>query len=85
MNIEFLQLTDSHRTWLSSALKPPAEVCHPGDTLCLDVGERPLLNNLRKSLIDPDTPKEALTKKNLNGKEMKLVVSINLSYREGHG
>jgi hypothetical protein len=46
----------------------------------LDVGERPLLNNLRKSLIDPDTPEEALTKKNLNGKEMKLVVGISPSY-----
>jgi hypothetical protein len=34
------------------------------------------LDNLRKSLIDPDTPKEALTKKNVNGKEMKLVVGI---------
>jgi hypothetical protein len=42
----------------------------------LDVGERPLLDNLRKSLIDPDTPKEAFTKKNVNGKEMKLVVGI---------
>lgn len=51
-------------------------MCHPGDTLCLDVGERPLLSNLRQSLIDPDTPEEAHTKKNLNGKEMKLVVSL---------
>jgi hypothetical protein len=60
---------------LENVLKPAA-LCHPADTLCLDVGERPLLNNLRKSLIDPDTPKEALTKKNINGKEMKLVVCI---------
>ncbi|KAJ5253865.1 hypothetical protein N7524_011045 [Penicillium chrysogenum] len=49
--------------------------CHPADTLCLDVGERPLLQNLRMGLIDPDTPKEALTKKSANGKEMKLVFS----------
>lgn len=43
--------------------------------LCLDVGERPLLNNLRKGLIDPDTPESAMTKKNADGKEWKLVVS----------
>lgn len=54
--------------------------CHPADTLCLDVGERPLLQNLRMGLIDPDTPKEALTKKSANGKEMKLVVSCLLGY-----
>ena len=44
--------------------------------LCLDVGERPLLNNLRHGLIDPDTPAEAMTKKNADGKEWKLVVSV---------
>lgn len=64
------------RTWLAGFGKHPHEgICHPEDTLCLDVGERPLLGNLRQSLIDPDTPKEAYTKKSANGKEMKLVVS----------
>jgi hypothetical protein len=53
----------------------PKSVCHPHDTLCLDVGPRDLLGNIRQGLIDPDTPKEAFTKKNINGKEMKLVVS----------
>lgn len=53
----------------------PKDVCRPGDMLCLDVGERPLLNNLRQGLIDPDTPKEALTKMSAEGKELKLVVS----------
>lgn len=53
----------------------PAHACRPGDMLCLDVGERPLLNNLRKGLIDPDTPESAMTKKNADGKEWKLVVS----------
>ena len=33
------------------------------------------MQNLRMGLIDPDTPEEALTKKSVNGKEMKLVVS----------
>ena len=69
-----LTLTCEYRTWLEGILKPKS-VCHPGDTLCLNVGERELLGNIRQGLIDPDTPKEALTKKNINGKEMKLVVS----------
>lgn len=49
--------------------------CRPGDMLCLDVGERPLLSNIRRGLIDPDTPKDAMSKKNVDGKEWKLVVS----------
>ncbi|KAF7713508.1 Beta-glucan synthesis-associated protein [Penicillium ucsense] len=46
-----------------------------GDYLCLDVGETPLLNNIRRGLIDPDTPKEAMTKMNADGREWKLVFS----------
>jgi hypothetical protein len=38
------------------------------------------LQNLRMGLIDPDTPKEALTKKSANGKEMKLVVSCLIGH-----
>lgn len=44
--------------------------------LCLDVGERPLLTNLRHGLIDPDTPAEAMTKKSADGKEWNLVVGV---------
>lgn len=62
------------RTWVEGLLKP-TPACRPGDMLCLDVGERPLLNNLRKGLIDPDTPESAMTKKNADGKEWQLVVS----------
>jgi hypothetical protein len=50
--------------------------CRPGDTLCLDVGDRPILSNLRTGLIDPDTPKSARTIKATDGKEWKLVVSL---------
>ncbi|PLB47889.1 putative beta-1,6 glucan synthetase [Aspergillus steynii IBT 23096] len=50
-------------------------VCEAGDTLCLDVGERPVLSNLRKGLIDPDTPESAKTKTSVDGKEWKLVFS----------
>lgn len=48
--------------------------CDIGDTLCLDVGERPLMANIRKGLIDPDTPQSAMTKMAADGKEWKLVV-----------
>ncbi|KAL4779226.1 beta-1,6 glucan synthetase [Aspergillus varians] len=49
--------------------------CDAGDTLCLDVGDRPLLSNIRSGLIDPDTPKSAYSKKSVDGKEWKLVFS----------
>ncbi|XHG02224.1 hypothetical protein AWENTII_005579 [Aspergillus wentii] len=51
------------------------DLCDPGDTLCLDVGKRELLSNIRTGLIDPDTPKSALTKTAEDGKEWKLVFS----------
>ncbi|KAL2837281.1 beta-1,6 glucan synthetase [Aspergillus pseudoustus] len=49
--------------------------CEAGDTLCLDVGDRPLLSNIRKGLIDPDTPESAHTKLAADGKEWQLVFS----------
>ncbi|KAJ5641120.1 hypothetical protein N7528_000745 [Penicillium herquei] len=61
-------------TWLGGVLRPN-HTCHPGDTLCLNVGERDLLNNIRQGLIDPDTPKDAYTKIGADGKELKLVFS----------
>lgn len=56
-------------------MKKDGPLCHPGDTLCLDVGERPLLSNMRKGLIDPDTPQSAMSKTAADGTELKLVVS----------
>ncbi|KAI9368592.1 beta-glucan synthesis-associated protein-domain-containing protein [Aspergillus egyptiacus] len=53
----------------------PGGKCEAGDTLCLDVGDRPLLSNIRRGLIDPDTPESAYTKKSAGGKEWKLVFS----------
>lgn len=35
----------------------------------------PLLQNLRRGLVDPDTPKDVMTRKNYMGKEQKLVFS----------
>ncbi|KAF4210623.1 hypothetical protein CNMCM8980_005758 [Aspergillus fumigatiaffinis] len=49
--------------------------CSPSDPLCLEVGERPLLSNMRRGLIDPDTPDSAKTKKAADGKEWTLVFS----------
>ncbi|KAL5003473.1 beta-glucan synthesis-associated protein-domain-containing protein [Aspergillus recurvatus] len=49
--------------------------CRPGDTLCLDVGDRPLLSNIRRGLIDPDTPESAHSKMSADGKVWKLVFS----------
>lgn len=48
------------------------------DPLCLDVGERPLLQNIRRGLIDPDTPDSAKQIKSADGKVWKLVVCHNL-------
>lgn len=72
-----------YRTWVEGILKP-THPCRDGDYLCLDVGERPLLSNIRRGLIDPDTPEEAMTKKNADGKDWKLVVSVkkNLSEKQ---
>ncbi|KAM5445211.1 beta-glucan synthesis-associated protein [Microsporum audouinii] len=45
-----------------------------GDPMCIDV-DIPLLKNIRTGLIDPDTPKSAMTKKSADGKDMELVFS----------
>lgn len=59
--------------------------CDTGDTLCLDVGERPILSNIRTGLIDPDTPESVMTKKAADGKDWKLVVSLRLDEGLGEG
>jgi hypothetical protein len=67
------------RSWVEGILKP-THPCKDGDFLCLDVGEVPLLENIRRGLIDPDTPEEAMTKKNADGKEWQLVVSVRIDH-----
>ncbi|RHZ45797.1 SKN1/KRE6 family beta-glucan synthesis-associated protein, partial [Aspergillus thermomutatus] len=62
-------------TAVKGRLDKSGPTCNPGDTLCLDVGERPLLSNIRRGLIDPDTPDSAKTKTSADGKEWKLVFS----------
>lgn len=70
-------LLTAARTAVTKLEKGGTPVCEAGDTLCLDVGERPILSNLRTGLIDPDTPESVKTKKSVDGKEWKLVVSLS--------
>ncbi|KAJ9300854.1 CAZyme family GH16 [Paecilomyces variotii] len=58
------------RRFDSPAVSPCA-----GDPLCLDVGEVPLLKNIRTGLIDPDTPDSAKSITAANGKTWELVFS----------
>lgn len=69
-------LTHLYRTFKQSAA-PPEDPCKTNPD-CINIGGKvPLLQNLRKSLIDPDTPKSALTKKAADGKTLKLMVSVD--------
>ncbi|KAL4978552.1 beta-glucan synthesis-associated protein-domain-containing protein [Aspergillus desertorum] len=43
--------------------------CGPGDTLCLDFGDKSLLSNIRRGLIDPDTPESTHSKVAADGKD----------------
>ena len=45
--------------------------------VCLDPKE--LLKNFRQTLIDPDTPKSAMTRQSADGKKLKLVVGLSIS------
>lgn len=65
------------RTFVKGLVKPKPSPCR-GDPLCLDVGSRSLLKNIRTGLIDPDTPEDAKKKKSADGKEWKLVVSLSV-------
>lgn len=43
--------------------------------MCLNVGPRPLMKNIRQGLIDPDTPDSAMTKNTADGSTWNLVYS----------
>ena len=60
------------RTFVRSYVTPP-DPCLT-DANCINVGKIPLLKNMRATLIDPDTPKSALTKKASDGSTLNLVV-----------
>ncbi|KAI5852427.1 beta-glucan synthesis-associated protein-domain-containing protein [Morchella snyderi] len=60
-------------TFVRDATKVTKSICE--GPLCLDVGPIALLQNVRSSLIDPDTPESALTKTSADGKTFRLVFS----------
>ncbi|CUS09547.1 unnamed protein product [Tuber aestivum] len=61
-------------TFVQDAIIEPESPCNSGG-LCVGNGPIDLLKNVRHSLIDPDTPESARTKKSTSGKEYKLVFS----------
>ncbi|CAK1356293.1 unnamed protein product [Cercospora beticola] len=60
-------------TFVQSKLEPQGTSCSK-DPLCISDKE-PYLKNVRRGLIDPDTPESAKTRKGDNGKEQQLVFS----------
>lgn len=63
---------DYNRTFVQQYTDPPDSCKNNPD--CINGGAQPLLNNIRRGLIDPDTPKSAMTKKGADGRDLKLVV-----------
>ncbi|KAI9781853.1 MAG: hypothetical protein M1839_005645 [Geoglossum umbratile] len=49
---------------------------------CLDVGKVPLLKNIRKGPIDPDTPKSAMSKKSADGSTLNLVDKFSDEFKK---
>jgi len=67
-----------YRTFIQQVVgDKDAQKCQD-DPMCISIGKLPLLKNSRFSLIDPDTPKSAMTKKTLDGKTLNLVVSLRM-------
>ncbi|MCJ1344226.1 hypothetical protein MMC31_002429, partial [Peltigera leucophlebia] len=60
-------------TFVQNYTNPP-DACD-GNPDCIHGGKQPLLKNIRTGLIDPDTPKSAMTKKAADGSTLKLVFS----------
>lgn len=67
-----------YRTVVGTYSKPkkvPEETDCASDSVCLSRDKFPILKNVRNSLIDPDTPRSAYSKKGIDGTYLKLVVS----------
>ncbi|KAH3908676.1 hypothetical protein HBI56_074440 [Parastagonospora nodorum] len=62
-------------TFVDKMTKPEKGPC-TGNPLCIQGKQNePILSNIRKGLIDPDTPLEAMTRISVTGKKQKLVFS----------
>src|SRR5438034_3470091 len=62
------------RTFVEKLTETAPKTTCSGDPLCLDVGDVPLLKNIRTSLIDPDTPESVKKIQSADGTEWELVV-----------
>lgn len=67
-------LMPSNSTSVRRVIDPTLGACKKNPDCLSD--SLPLLNNVRRGLIDPDTPEDAKLKTDANGKKLKLVVSI---------
>jgi beta-glucan synthesis-associated protein KRE6 len=71
---------DLSRTFVQLHVNGPSKVACAEDPTCLKAAGVPLLKNIRRGLIDPDTPKFAMTRTSLrDGKTQKLVVGDKLA------
>ncbi|KAI9681377.1 MAG: hypothetical protein M1817_002660 [Caeruleum heppii] len=61
-------------TFVQKLTDPTGGACS-ADPDCIDVGPIPILKNTRTTLIDPDTPESAMSKKGVDGTNLKLVYS----------
>lgn len=75
LGIVFLFIGYPVLTFVDKMTKPEKGPCD-GNPLCIKGKENvPLLQNIRKGLIDPDTPNSAMTRTSYEGKTQKLVFS----------
>ena len=70
----------NYRTFVRKLTEPTSNDVCKKDPMCLDVGNVPLLSNIRTTLIDPHTPDSAKTITSANGKQWQLVVSVEFDW-----
>ena len=66
-------LTGDFRTFVHKLTTPEVGPC-TNNPMCINVGDVPLLKNLRTTLIDPTTPSSAKTRTSHSGTKQNLVV-----------
>lgn len=64
-----------YRSFIQQVLRDSDALKCSNDPMCISIGKFPLLKNSRVSLIDPDTPQSAMTRKGVDGRNLKLVFS----------
>ncbi|KAI9884492.1 MAG: hypothetical protein M1823_003707 [Watsoniomyces obsoletus] len=61
-------------TFTKRLIDPTGGACR-NNPQCIDVGPVPLMKNIRRGLIDPDTPNSVKSRRTADGKKQKLVYS----------